>query len=520
VTVTSDAPVRGAAAGARQRRVATAAAIAVGAVVVMGVVLRFTARSELWLDEALTVNVARLPLGDLPDALRRDGAPPLHYVLLHGWMEVFGSGDVAVRALSGVCAVLALAAIWCAGRRVAGRSGAWVALAVLAANPYAIRYATEARMYALEVLLVCVGIVAVRRALDRPALGRLVAVAGLSAALVLTHYWALSLVAVTGMVLAWRAFGSTDPAERRAAKRTVGALVAGAATFAVWLPVFLDQRAHTGTPWGAPVLPGLPVGETLLAFAGDEHQEGWLALPLLVALVVLGVFGARAAGTRVDLDLRGRSAARGEAIVGGATLVVAASLAYVGGTTFQPRYSALVLPFFVLLVARGITVVADERVRAGLLAAVVLLGLVGGVRAATERRTQADEVAAVLRAEAVAGDVVAYCPDQLGPAVHRIAPDGLDEVVYPDLGAPAFVDWVDYEERVAAGDPAAFAREVLARAGDRTVWLVAAGGYRTHVGTCERVSAELGRARPVVGRVAPDEEILEEPAGLEQFPSP
>ncbi len=53
-------------------------------------VLRFWTTSDLWLDEALTVDIARLPLHDLPSFLRRDGAPPLYYVLLHVWMGWFG----------------------------------------------------------------------------------------------------------------------------------------------------------------------------------------------------------------------------------------------------------------------------------------------------------------------------------------------------------------------------------------------------------------------------------------------
>ncbi len=39
--------------------------LAVGALVV-GVVLRFVTRSPLWLDEALSVNIAHLPIGDIP----------------------------------------------------------------------------------------------------------------------------------------------------------------------------------------------------------------------------------------------------------------------------------------------------------------------------------------------------------------------------------------------------------------------------------------------------------------------
>jgi hypothetical protein len=50
--------------------------LVVVAIVVVGVVLRFVQRSPLWLDEALSVNIAGLPLGDLFDALRHDGHPP------------------------------------------------------------------------------------------------------------------------------------------------------------------------------------------------------------------------------------------------------------------------------------------------------------------------------------------------------------------------------------------------------------------------------------------------------------
>ena len=84
------------------RRTSPWPALLVGGVVLAGVALRFITRSDLWLDEALSVNIARLPLSQLHTALRHDGAPPLYYLLLHVWTSAFGTTDVAVRALSGV----------------------------------------------------------------------------------------------------------------------------------------------------------------------------------------------------------------------------------------------------------------------------------------------------------------------------------------------------------------------------------------------------------------------------------
>ena len=88
------------------RRVAIAA---IGIVVAIAVVMRFATTAHLWLDEALTVNIAGLPLRKLPTALRHDGSPPLYYAMLHEWMRVFGTSDAN-------CACLA-----CRSGRVRGR---------------------------------------------------------------------------------------------------------------------------------------------------------------------------------------------------------------------------------------------------------------------------------------------------------------------------------------------------------------------------------------------------------------
>ncbi len=92
---------------------------------------------------------------------------------------MFGTANFAVRSLSGVLSVATFVPMWFAGRRVAGRTGGWVAVLILAASPFAIRFGTEARMYSLVMLLVTVGYLAVRRLLERPSLGRQ-AVAALS----------------------------------------------------------------------------------------------------------------------------------------------------------------------------------------------------------------------------------------------------------------------------------------------------------------------------------------------------
>jgi mannosyltransferase len=260
----------------------------------------------------------------------------------------------------------------------------------------------------------------------------------------------------------------------------------------------------------------VPIGFTFRDFSGGDFGEGWLLLFPLVAMLLLGLFGRATDDRRIEIDIRTQPGARWEAFVGGATLVVGVVLTYLAGGAFESRYSAVVFPFFVLVVARGITTLVDPRVRGGVLAVVVVLGFAGAHRNITTNRTEAGQVASLLRADAHPGDLVVYCPDQLGPAVHRLAPAGLDEVTYPSFGSPAFVDWVDYKSRLARADPVTFAHEAVIRAGSHSLWLVSSPGYTTHGAVCETLASALASVRNQRVMLGPDSRLYEHP-GLQEF---
>ncbi len=354
-----------------RRRTATAVlgspsliALVVGGIVAGGLVLRFVTRSDLWLDEALSANIAALPVGDMLDALARDGHPPLFYFLLHGWMQVFGEGDVAVRALSGVLAVATLPVAWVAGRRYGGRACATAVLVVLSVSPFALRYATEARMYSLVMLLVLLGWLAVGTALEEPRPLRLVAVGLLSGLLLLTHYWSLFLLASVVGLLAIRA-ARRSGTERRTTVAVLGAVAAGGLLFVPWLPTFLDQLAHTGTPWGGPSRPAEVVTEGLIDVGGGPYGEARTLGAVLAVLALLAVFGRALDARHVELDLRTRPRARAEAAVLVATVVLGTSIGWVAGTAFASRYLAVVFPLLVLLVGLGISTIGSRPAPGG-----------------------------------------------------------------------------------------------------------------------------------------------------------
>jgi uncharacterized membrane protein len=463
------------------------------------IVLRFLALSHLWLDEALSVNIAKLPVGDIPAALRHDGAPPFYYLLLHFWMDVFGSSPAAVRALSGLISVASLPLMYLAGRRLGGRAVGVAAMLLLAASPFAIRQGTESRMYSLVSALVLVGFLVLGDLLREWSWPRGVLLTVVSALLMLTHYWSIYLLAATAIFLAWRAW--KGPAPREAAK-ALGAVVAGGVLFLPWLPSFLYQAAHTGTPWAVPATP-MWIFDTVFQFV-DGHGDYGIVLGLaFYGLIALAIFGKAVDARHIDFDFRGRQPGRliGSIAFGALALGVAAAM--ISRSAYAPRYASIVLPLILLLVAIGANVFADTRVRTAVVAICVVIGMIGVAPEAFDERTAAANVASALQAKAHPGDVVAYCPDQLGPSVSLLLGNtDLTQVTFPAATPPQRIDWVGYTARNKAGKTLPFAEMLAAMAGPtHDVWLVWAPGYRTYKTKCQALSSDLEKVRPAITRV-------------------
>ncbi len=496
--------------------------IAVGIVaIVAGSVLRFATRSSLWLDEALTVNIAELPTGDLVHWLRHDGHPPLYYLLLHVWTDLFGTGDVAVRALSGVFGLLALPLAWIAGRRRGGPLLGWITVTFVALSPFAVRYSDEARMYSMVMFLAFAGYLLLDDVL-RQGRGGLLRYAGITvvtAALLYTNYWALWLLATAGLVVLWRVWKASDAAARTTAWKVVAALVVGGLLFVPWLPTMLYQSAHTGTPWASPSRPTVALAYTLSDFGSGLYADASFFAILLGMLIVLAVFGRSLDRRTIALDLRTVPQVRIEAIVAGATFTIGMVTSFLTKGAFATRYAAVVFPFVALLIAAGVTRFSARWIRFGALGVMCAFLGVGALWNIADTRTQAAEWGAAIDANAQPGDLVVYCPDQLGPAGSRAVTADVEQVVYPTFEPAGLVDWVDYADRNDEQDPVAFGQRVLEEAPpDRGIFVVWNGEYKTFDGDCEAMLNTIGAVRPGQELVS-DESRFFEHGSVSWFPA-
>lgn len=160
----------------------------------------YAAEPSLYLDEAASAFHAQMDWAGFLDFLSRDANPPLYYLLLRGWIGMFGISPMAIRSLSVLFSSLAAAGIYLLARRYLNRRTAIAAsLFFLLSNPN-IHYAQEARCFALVGLLAtasCYGFLAWQESGHRKWLW-LLAISNIL--LMYTHYAAVPLLLMQGAV--------------------------------------------------------------------------------------------------------------------------------------------------------------------------------------------------------------------------------------------------------------------------------------------------------------------------------
>lgn len=168
-----------------------------------GTIVRFLflARKPYWFDECFSVEVARITWGNFLHLLWwREANMSLYYLLLRIWLR-FGQSEFFIRSLSVLAAAATLPAVYWLARQLYGRRVALIAATLFAFNAYSVRYAQEARSYALFLLLATLSsgflIALVREPVRRNRVGYVI----VSVLAVYAHFYALLLLAAHWLAL-------------------------------------------------------------------------------------------------------------------------------------------------------------------------------------------------------------------------------------------------------------------------------------------------------------------------------
>jgi len=188
--------------------------ILVYVIVLLGAALRFyqLGHFSLWDGEIFTLFISQKPLPLIIPALRDFGAHPPLWFLLTRAFDVFGWNEWMLRAPSALAGILAIPALYVAGKRAANATVGLLAALLLACAPLAVLYAQVGRMYSVIIPLAALMLYATTRALQANQWRWWLALSTFSALIVYNQY--LSLIAVgsaylmAGLILsaqAWRA---------------------------------------------------------------------------------------------------------------------------------------------------------------------------------------------------------------------------------------------------------------------------------------------------------------------------
>ena len=417
---------------------ARAAAPAVVLALLLGVSLFVRTRAldaAFWIDEGLSVGIASFPATEIPGVLRRDGSPPLYYLLLHWWIEGFGSSEAATHALSLVFALATVpAALW-AGWSLFGRRAGWIVAAIAALNPFLTIYAQETRMYSLVILL---SVLASATFLHAFVFRRRAYVALFAVCLGLmlyTHNWALFFT--IGALAAFAAI-TRESAERRTLVRD-GALAFGGAAvaYAPWVPTLVYQALHTGAPWSNPPSLLELLGGPTVVLAG----QGALVAVLVAAGV--GVKDVLAGPRSVE-----RTAILATIVLGLVTLLSAWLVSQLT-PVWAARYLGVLLGPLLLVAAAGI----PRARRLGIVALVLVVVFWLPFRA-SDAKQNTEELASLFAPLVRPDDVILSTqPEQVPVLAYYFGRERLYATPLGPANDSRVMDWRDVLAKLEAARP-------------------------------------------------------------------
>jgi 4-amino-4-deoxy-L-arabinose transferase-like glycosyltransferase len=164
-----------------------------GGIVILGAIIRFQGlgSQSFWPDEAVTHGIVMHSLGHVLSTVpRTESTPPLYYVLLWLWSQVFGTDEAGLRSFSALCGTLTIPVVWAIGRELFSARIGLLAALLVAINPLLFWLSQETRTYSLLGLLSALSLLTLVRALDHPSRGRIAGWGVVSAVALCAHYFA------------------------------------------------------------------------------------------------------------------------------------------------------------------------------------------------------------------------------------------------------------------------------------------------------------------------------------------
>ncbi len=399
---------------------------------------------SLWIDEAHTAAVARMPVLELLKTVALDNHPPLSFLVERGALLLLGDSEAALRLPSLLFGTLTIVAAGAVAKRLFGETAGLIVALITALSPFQLHYSQEARSYELLALLTACSFLSLIRFAERPTAKRAATYTAATVLLLYTHYYGFFAVAAQNVL-----FFAGVAAGARGYRRGVATwlLVQGTVLllFAPWAGAAIravSDRLSTG-----PILPRPTARKLIGPFIS------WAGSPL--SFLLFGVLSLNA----LSLPFRSPSDDRtmkslflpiGEppdkerrsdparvfllAVWITISLYVPIVMSWFVSPFFVTRYAIGGSIAFYILVAAGIISIGRSGVRKAVIGAVILLSLAGIRRYHhAVNKEPWREIAAMVDARAQEGDLLLFnAPFCEPPFDYYSKRAGLRRASFPD----------------------------------------------------------------------------------------
>jgi mannosyltransferase len=157
-----------------------------------------------WDDEIFSIMISRSWSGLRENLHNYETNMSLYYIVLYGWMWIFGEGEITTHILSLIFASLSLAFFYKLARIWLNKSSALMGGLLLAANSLFAFLSLEARSYSMLVLACSISSLVFVRLDRKPGTGLAICY-GISIAIsTYVHYFGILMIIVHGVTISWR----------------------------------------------------------------------------------------------------------------------------------------------------------------------------------------------------------------------------------------------------------------------------------------------------------------------------
>jgi 4-amino-4-deoxy-L-arabinose transferase-like glycosyltransferase len=383
------------------------------------ILLAFTLRvyrlgyQSLWDDEAKSVWVSSWSVTEILVEQSQHEHPPLHYLLLHGWIRLAGESEFSVRFVSLFFGLLSVPMIYKLGKALSNARLGLLAAFVAAISPFWVYFSQETRMYTTATFFSLSAVYFFARILrdhqKSTGLGQVFIPAsrrlglGLWLGYVLTtfcslysHYFALFAIVFENLFLAslWRRY-------RSLIKSWALAQIGVALLFLPWLAfmaagvIGIETSQPERTALIGPNAPAYGLLATwlegwrgrkslvnvfrtcLIAFGLGESAQPNLKLPLAVVLLIILIVGTVSLARDHSSLMQRREAAAFLLLYLTVPILLGYLTAFPAERPHWSKYFILASPAYYLLVAAGLAALWKRRV-GGLIAGLIFVACASG----------------------------------------------------------------------------------------------------------------------------------------------